>query len=449
MPENTLKAAKIFKASQTVAVKMSEVRSYFDRSFVITAENIQAFHDSISGNKTKYRVDNGVAIIPITSFISQYYDFFCWLFDGIAVENIEAQFDDAIADPKIRGIILDINSPGGEIGGVNDLSNKIFESRNKKPIIAYVSDEAASAGYWIASAASKIVTGQTALVGSIGVYASFETDDDDKNVKFVSSVSPNKVPDLNEPEGKAQIQAWVNELGSVFVKQVALFRGVPETTVLNDFGKGDISIASKALGSKMIDVVGNFKTALNLAAGKTKNNNSGNISAKNKIRGNTSMSKIFAKIKKGLRAELVIVDDEDQEAVIPADSMPISEIDIPWLEQNLPELVEELRQQGRDEEAERQGELDEMEPEEASEETEALMKSIRRDTSISKSDAALKLIKSFKDNPHKTDSGTGDNGPGHVSSNAGAGGNTVVAELKEFKAGAKRARDNRKRARGN
>ena len=439
---------KDIKASQKIlALKMSEVRSYFDRVAKISTEKIQAFHDSIAGNKTKYRVDNGVAIIPITSFISQYYDFYCWLFDGIAVENIEAQFDDAIADPKIRGIILDINSPGGEIGGVNDLSNKIFESRNKKPIIAYVSDEAASAGYWIAAAASKIVTGQTALVGSIGVYASFETDDDDKNVKFVSSISPNKVPDLNEPEGKAQIQAWVNELGSIFVKQVALFRGVPETTVLSDFGKGDISIASKALDSKMIDVVGNFKTALSLAAGK--NNNSGNISEKNKIRGNKSVSKIFAKIKKGLRAELVIVDDEAQDAVIPADSMPVSEIDIPWLEQNLPELVEELRQQGRDEEAGRQGELDEMEPVEASEETAALMKSIRRDTSISKSNAALKLIKSFKENPPKTDSGTGNNGPGHVSSNAGAGGNTVADELKEFKAGAQRARDNRKRARGN
>lgn len=85
--------------------------------------------------------------------------------------DIAARLDAAVADPQVQGILLDIDSPGGEAGGVFELAERIRAATAVKPVWAHANDAAYSAAYAIASAASRLTLSQTAGVGSIGVIA--------------------------------------------------------------------------------------------------------------------------------------------------------------------------------------------------------------------------------------------------------------------------------------
>jgi signal peptide peptidase SppA len=84
-------------------------------------------------------------------------------------EGISAQLAEAVADKGIDSIILDINSPGGEVGGCFALAAAILCARRSKRVVAVVDDMAASAAYALGSAADEIIVSPTSIVGSIGV----------------------------------------------------------------------------------------------------------------------------------------------------------------------------------------------------------------------------------------------------------------------------------------
>ncbi|MCX7247108.1 MAG: S49 family peptidase, partial [Burkholderiales bacterium] len=85
--------------------------------------------------------------------------------------EIAAMLDAAVADPAVSGILLDIDSPGGEAGGVFELAQHIRAIDAIKPVWALACDSAYSAAYAIACAASRVFVTQTGGVGSIGVIA--------------------------------------------------------------------------------------------------------------------------------------------------------------------------------------------------------------------------------------------------------------------------------------
>ena len=84
-------------------------------------------------------------------------------------EDVGSQVRAALADPKISGILLHVDSPGGEVAGAFDLAALLAGARAEKPIVAFVEDLALSAGYLLASCADEIVATQTGYVGSVGV----------------------------------------------------------------------------------------------------------------------------------------------------------------------------------------------------------------------------------------------------------------------------------------
>ena len=85
--------------------------------------------------------------------------------------GIAAQLDAALASPEIAAILLDIDSPGGESGGVFDLADRIRAASEVKPVWAVANDMAFSAAYALASAATRVFVARTGGVGSIGVIA--------------------------------------------------------------------------------------------------------------------------------------------------------------------------------------------------------------------------------------------------------------------------------------
>ncbi|MBV2145539.1 MAG: S49 family peptidase, partial [Wolbachia endosymbiont of Pissodes strobi] len=123
----------------------------------------------------KHTAENNVekiAIIPIHGILTKKPGAFDDMLGMTSYEQIEEQIKQALANSSIETILLDIDSPGGEVNGLFDLSDFIYEARALKKIVAIANDDAYSAAYAIASSAEKVLVTRTSGVGSIGVIAS-------------------------------------------------------------------------------------------------------------------------------------------------------------------------------------------------------------------------------------------------------------------------------------
>ncbi len=120
------------------------------------------------GDQRRYEVQNGVAILPVMGGLT--YRGYGWYWRA-TYGQIRSDFRAALADPDVRAIVFDMDSPGGEVAGCFDLADEIFEARGTKSIFAVVNENCFSAAYAIASAADKIFIPRTGNAGSIGVIA--------------------------------------------------------------------------------------------------------------------------------------------------------------------------------------------------------------------------------------------------------------------------------------
>lgn len=163
-------------------------------------------------------------------------------------EFIEA-LDLAEKDESVNEIQIYIDSPGGEAAGTDDAA--VALAVTSKPTTVLAGGTVASAAYYIASQADRIVASPGSMLGSIGVAV--DTTVFDEEVSITSSNAPNKRPDLKTEEGRAVLQAELDQMESLFIQRVADGRGVSTKDVKSKFGKGGSLIASEALKAGMID----------------------------------------------------------------------------------------------------------------------------------------------------------------------------------------------------
>lgn len=212
---------------------------------------------------------------------------------GGSIESMSASMQGFMDDESITDIVLQINSPGGTVTGVNEFASYIKQVGSSKPVTAYVSGMGASAAYWIASAANEIVVDQTARLGSIGVVKTVYPDDDDGSVEIVSSASPFKRPDINTDAGKKNQQEEVDNIAEVFINTVATNRGVSDDYVISNFGQGGILIGEKAVTAGMADRTGSFEGIMKEKE-RTDDSNSyvatSNVNNENRGQGEASMN---------------------------------------------------------------------------------------------------------------------------------------------------------------
>lgn len=204
-------------------------------------------------------VDGDVATINIKGVLRSSAPIFSWS-SWTIYSDILAALHVAETTPSVRKIILAIDSPGGDVAGLDSVASQIRES--KKNTVAHVDNLAASAAYWLASQADEIIaTSPTARFGSIGVVQRVvDWTKSDANFgiithTIVSTKSPKKVPDPATKGGRDQIRSELDDLLDVFVTRVADGRKVDKGNVYSDFGQGGVLIADKALASGMIDHV--------------------------------------------------------------------------------------------------------------------------------------------------------------------------------------------------
>lgn len=213
-------------------------------------------------------VRDGVAILPIVGPLCRYAS---WIQEvcGLTSYQIAAEdFRIALEDPSIRAIVLHLDSPGGEVNGCGELASLIHASRGRKPIVAMVSDGAASAAYWIAAAADEIVVTSSAYVGSIGVYWEIEDWSEREKLEgmrrfqIVSSQSPKKVPNPADAAGMAVLQREVDEWADAFIGAVADYRSTTPDALISAGDGGAVFIGRFAVERGLADRVSTTEAVL-------------------------------------------------------------------------------------------------------------------------------------------------------------------------------------------
>lgn len=185
-------------------------------------------------------------------------------------DEVVAQLGRYSDDPKIRAIVLRINSPGGTVGATQEIFRKVMEIRQRNiPVVASMSDMAASGGYYVASAANYIFANQGTVTGSIGVIVSspsFQKLFEDlgigmnviKSGQYKDILSSSR--EITEEE-RALLQELVDVTYTQFLKDVSLGRNIPISD-FREYADGRIFTGSQALGYHLVDEIGTYENAL-------------------------------------------------------------------------------------------------------------------------------------------------------------------------------------------
>jgi len=224
--------------------------------------------------RQKRGTQGAVAVIPIQGVIIPKADLMAEMSGATSVTAITAAIREAVADPEIGSIVLDIDSPGGMVEGITELAAELRAARTKKPIVAVADHMAASAAYWIASQADELVATPSSVVGSIGVYMTHfnEAGAFAKLGIEPTVVSAGKFKTETLPyaaltdEGREHLQAWVDDAYSMFVGDVAKGRKVPVGKVKGGYGEGSVLTASAALAEGMVDRIDTLDATIVRAA---------------------------------------------------------------------------------------------------------------------------------------------------------------------------------------
>ncbi|MFY0619316.1 S49 family peptidase [Shimia sp.] len=204
---------------------------------------------------------------------------------GASLEVFQKAFLRAAEDSTAQAIVIDTDTPGGMVDQVPETAKLIYQARRAgRPIVAVSNTTAASAGYWIASAADELVVTHSGRVGSIGVYTMHDNLSDalrEAGIErtLISAGSKKTQGNPYEPldeDARAAIQARIDGTYKAFTSDVAKFRGVEPSVVRADpdkadshFGGGRAYDAREALRLGMVDRVATLNETLNrLASGR-------------------------------------------------------------------------------------------------------------------------------------------------------------------------------------
>jgi signal peptide peptidase SppA len=211
-----------------------------------------------------------VAVLPIFGVLTQRANWLTRAMGWTSTDTLERDFNAAVANSQVSAIVLLVDSPGGMAQGNEEVSQQIFDARGKKPIFAFVRGMAASAAYYLASAASQMYASASSPVGSIGavvthVEYSKALENQGIGVNVVRSAPHKQLWNPYEKlagDAKTTLQKFVSDFGNQFEQAVARHRGVSQADVKAKFGQGDIFLAAEAASRGLIDGVATWEQML-------------------------------------------------------------------------------------------------------------------------------------------------------------------------------------------
>ncbi|MCZ2147973.1 MAG: S49 family peptidase [Bryobacterales bacterium] len=193
-----------------------------------------------SGSRKAFEVtSDGIAVIPIEgTLVHKAYglDAASGMRSYVDIQN---EVEEAATDPAVKGILLDVDSLGGEVAGVFELADTIYAARSAKPVFAVANAHAFSGAYLLASGAQRVYAGQSSGLGSIGVIVTHldtSANDEQRGYKYTIIHAGARKADFNphsplSEEARAAIEAELNRTYGMLVKAVARNRGMSESAI--------------------------------------------------------------------------------------------------------------------------------------------------------------------------------------------------------------------------
>lgn len=210
------------------------------------------------------QVVDGVGLLTIKGTLVNRYSPWNPYMGVVSYEEIQHALSVAASDSEIKGIILNMDTPGGAVAGIADTAKLIREVDSKsKPVWTYTGTQMASGGYWLGVAGRKIYAAPTSTVGSIGVisvhseYSKMDANDGVTRTviragKYKTLANP--VEPLTE-DAKAEIQTQLDAIYGVFVQHVADYRKKSYNEVDTKMAQGRVFVAATAVDVGLIDKV--------------------------------------------------------------------------------------------------------------------------------------------------------------------------------------------------
>lgn len=225
-------------------------------------EGISAFE--ARRREANARVGGGnIAVIPVFGTIVQRAGMMTEWCGGSACTQISAALRDAMADESVGQILMEFDTPGGSVYGVDELASEIYEARKTKPVVGIANSLSASAGYYLMSQCSECYVTPGGEVGSIGVWMAHEDwakcyEEWGIKTTLISAgkfkTEGNPYEPLNE-EARAFMQSRVDDYYAAFTKAVARGRGVGVEAVRSGMGQGRVLGATECKSCGMVDDV--------------------------------------------------------------------------------------------------------------------------------------------------------------------------------------------------
>ncbi len=202
------------------------------------------------------------------------FDF--WGADIASSGKIVNYIDNAMKDEDVKAIILNLNTPGGDVYASDVIYNKIKEAKSKGiKVITLMRGIATSGGYYISSPSDKIVANELTITGSIGVYMEFQSlgglyEKLGIKTRVITNSRGNYKTGEglfdDDPEGEEDkiYQKLVDDAYSRFVEVIADGRGLTKEEIYK-FADGRIMSGKQALDFKLVDFLGGFDDAVSIA----------------------------------------------------------------------------------------------------------------------------------------------------------------------------------------
>jgi len=215
----------------------------------------------LSNEQQSYEVrQGGVAVLPISGTISPKANMFTRVSGGTSAQMAVQQIESMAADPRVRGIVLDFDTPGGSVFGIPAMAAAIRAVSAEKPTVSVSTGMMASAGYWTGSAANAVyASGETDVIGSIGVVMTHNYNPRGSGGAQTTEITAGKYKRIAsdskplDAEGAAYLQGQVDEIYRVFVNAVADNRRVSADQVLANMADGRVFVGNQALDAGLID----------------------------------------------------------------------------------------------------------------------------------------------------------------------------------------------------
>ena len=215
-----------------------------------------------------------IAVVPVEGTIASADDSLGGTQPTVTPEGLSDALRQAGGDPSVAAVVLEINSPGGGVTASDEMHQSIldFEKNTGKPVVVSMGDVTASGGYYISTAADRIVANETTLTGSLGVifeFTNFAEAADKYGIKQVV-IKSGKYKDIGSafremtPEERGIYQSIVDESYSQFVDVISEGRGIPKERV-RQIADGRVysGVQAKELG--LIDSFGDLDKASAIA----------------------------------------------------------------------------------------------------------------------------------------------------------------------------------------